>query len=624
MRIDEIKISNYKGVKNIHVTGLANDAVAVISGKNGTGKSLILEAVVAVWSSSTFDESPVGPWGDHSSVQLKIHLTEEERKALKNWGATIPGNTGEIEDDPTISRYWGKDGNTYGHMNRSPAIEMLQHPRFTALYGFSKMDIIQANRNVSISRSLPSVDLGMFGEKRLTEQRESQFEAITKWRHPYNIGDALTYLATIDYLDQIATRSGGESTDEYERIATNFHAATGKKIDKPKLDANHGVTISVNAPHMGEHPISELSVGEHEVLNLMYLVRRLSARGGILLLDEPEQHLHPTLQVALFETMTTMADRAQILTVSHSPSLIASIPSSSTFDMSLANTEKTSQLSRVSEDRQRAELLHELGLRPSALVQSDALIVVEGNDDELILNSLFPIEASRCRFMVAGDVDEAMNACRTLEGVDNLLPWLCVRDRDLLDDAELDELRAKHPNLHVWDRRMIENELLDFELIGETFKRAGAEQTTDEITACLREIAGELKHEVLVELTKKELGKVLIEPNHKSKDPFDKLESYYELKVASFTNKLANFDSAKASVIAEIEERWDNEWLTLAHGKGLLGRLVSKSPFRSKDHLIAALAGTFAQGACRPTSLDRFGLRIDELLNGPRPGSATK
>ncbi|GGU61332.1 hypothetical protein GCM10010178_62020 [Lentzea flava] len=62
------------------------------------------------------------------------------------------------------------------------------------------------------------------------------------------------------------------------------------------------------------------------MLNLIYFIRRLSARGGVLLIDEPEQHLHPSLQVALFDTMTEMAERAQVIAVSHSRNLIVSMP----------------------------------------------------------------------------------------------------------------------------------------------------------------------------------------------------------------------------------------------------------------------------------------------------------
>ncbi|GGU61338.1 hypothetical protein GCM10010178_62030 [Lentzea flava] len=81
----------------------------------------------------------------------------------------------------------------------------------------------------------------------------------------------------------------------------------------------------------------------------------------------------------------------------------------------------------------------------------------------------------------------------SLEVIEHALPWICLRDRDLLTEADRNDLIAAHPNLHIWNGRMLENELLDPDLIVETFKRAGKVVERDLVVETMRETANSLK-----------------------------------------------------------------------------------------------------------------------------------
>jgi AAA15 family ATPase/GTPase len=52
MRIKGISIRNYKGIAHAYLDDLDKEPVITVSvsGRNGTGKSLLLEAVVGVWT----------------------------------------------------------------------------------------------------------------------------------------------------------------------------------------------------------------------------------------------------------------------------------------------------------------------------------------------------------------------------------------------------------------------------------------------------------------------------------------------------------------------------------------------------------------------------------------------
>ncbi len=603
MRIKGFEITNYKGIKHVSIDGLENEPVVVISGKNGTGKTLVLEAILLAWSRyASADESVVGPWGNSARIELEIFLTKEEREAIAEWRRSSREVVREIPETARIAKSWSSaSGGSYPSKEEFP-INHLRNARFRRDYKFGIVDFMPASRNASVGSGM-SIDLGMFGEERREQARKVAEEGILKYRHGYHSGNVLDYLATSDYLDLTAARRGEQQSNEYQVINDKFKAATGKGLTQPEIDSEKGMRILVETAHGAKHDVSALSSGEQEMLNLIYFVRRLSARGGVLLLDEPEQHLHPTLQVAVFETMTEMADRAQVLAVSHSPNLIVSMPPRSLMEMLPPDVDEPNQLVRLENSEKRTALLAGMGVSPSSLLQSDAMVIVEGHNDENILRALFPIDLSRCKVVVAGSVDRVMDTCLTLEKIGEVLPWICLRDRDMLSDDDRDSFLNRHPNLHIWHGRMLENELVDPDLIVQTFKRAGRSIEHSVVIAVMRNEADSKKEDVIAELVARELSIRYPMGKPEGRTKLEKLESYLAVKAQSYVSRADEFDVVVRDVKRLIDERWELEWHSLSHGKSLMAAILSISPFKGIPDLSEALAATYSSGEAQPLGL---------------------
>jgi hypothetical protein len=249
-------------------------------------------------------------------------------------------------------------------------------------------------------------------------------------------------------------------------------------------------------------------------------------------------------------------------------------------------------------------------------LQSDAVVIVEGNEDESRLRALFPVEMSRCRVVIAGDVSKVMNACSALERVEQVLPWICVRDRDLLSDFDAQEMASRHPNLHIWSGRMLENELLDPDLVMATFERVGKKVTRQEVVDSLRIAADKVREEVLSELVSRELANL-----HPVNDvptgtgKLEKLRAYCTAKAADYQARADQFDDVLTRVEAGLDARWDREWSVLAHGKPLMAAIQRLSPFGTITDLVDALTATFVHGTCQPEGLSKFGERLVALVN---------
>lgn len=85
MRIDTVRITNYGGIRHAEVSTLAEHSVITVTGRNGTGKSLLLEAIAQVLVDRGPVESRVGPWGTQYEVLLIVVFDAMEQKAAAEW-----------------------------------------------------------------------------------------------------------------------------------------------------------------------------------------------------------------------------------------------------------------------------------------------------------------------------------------------------------------------------------------------------------------------------------------------------------------------------------------------------------------------------------------------------------
>src|SRR5206468_2423671 len=97
---------------------------------------------------------------------------------------------------------------------------------------------------------------------------------------------------------------------------------------------------------------------------------------------------------------------------------------------------------------------------------------------------------------------------RMLNDGDLPIPHLGIRDRDYLSADEVDELEDRIPNLVVWRRRSIENEVLHPPLIASTLQNAGRAATEEGVRAQLLEISNRQRDDVHAHLVEAQLQRM--------------------------------------------------------------------------------------------------------------------
>ncbi|WBL19762.1 AAA family ATPase [Citricoccus sp. NR2] len=581
MKITRFRIENYRGIRDAHAEDLTRLPFVIMTGRNGTGKSLILEALAAVWAGEINLPDLVGPYSNSLSVELAIELSDGEYESLEQWLDDTGQGPIERREEHVLQAVATSTQETGHYVQRDGVIESLQSRYFADNYSFANIDLLSARRQPTLNAEI-GVDLNLLDAGQNALQRRQMMQDEIRWKNAQHMPDVGSYLTALDYREYVARRNDGLIPGEYDRLQEAFRHATGKTISRPNFDPNTGrPEIVVEVPSGVTHGLADLSNGEREMIGMFYYISQLASRGGVLLLDEPERHLHPTLQSAVLEAITSLAGQGQALIVTHSPTIVATIPQEQICSVRGAWEVAENQLRWASDSQDAFEPLAEVGIQPKDLLQMEAILVVEGQDDANRLQMLFVEELSRVKVLVAGGRDRALSIYHALGQADVGVPHLCVVDRDFLSSDEASALEKK--GVFVWGARMLENVLLHAPLIAEA-----AGKPEDYVIQIIHDCAAELRANAITVFTEHRTLKLPVE----SPDgEFSGLRGHIEDQIFMWQQRLKCGEQVAVEVKEELENAWEESWHRYVDGKKLIGAVNAKlGVYRDKvtfiEHLI--------------------------------------
>jgi len=308
----------------------------------------------------------------------------------------------------------------------------------------------------------------------------------------------------------------------------------------------------------------------------------------ILLVEEPEIHLHPAMETSLMQYLKRIGNRTQVIISTHSTNFLDVAEMRNVYLVSKTNRETTVQLLNPADAE--AEIPRELGIRLSSLFMFDRLAFVEGPTDEAVLREWAATLGLNLSYANVGFVPMggARNfayfaAERTLAFLSNrqVEIWF-VLDRDERDDEEVQRmtrLAGEHPHVVVLERRELENYLLKPRPIAQFIedKRemgglAKLEVTAEDVGQALAEKADELK-ELTIE---KRVDRALGHPVYiggPAVDVSDQATGAEERLVAmrdELDERIERVQPVVESVTNEVNDLWGDRKLDLVPGEELL------------------------------------------------------
>lgn len=237
--------------------------------------------------------------------------------------------------------------------------------------------------------------------------------------------------------------------------------------------------------------------GIREALRL--ILDREFERPDVLLVEEPEVHLHPALEIAIMQYLKEVSDDCQIFLTTHSTNFL---DAGSLRNMYLIRKEQSTSAQHMDLNEAETAIPEELGLRLSSLFMFDRLAFVEGPSDEQILRifaSTLGISFGQAAlgFVTTGGARNFTHyaTTATLGFLQKRnVRTLFVIDRDERDVEDVESLQKRIEGvseLIVLRRRELENYLLCPATLGRYIatKSAGAATpSADELASVLDEV----------------------------------------------------------------------------------------------------------------------------------------
>ncbi|MDJ0555601.1 MAG: AAA family ATPase [Microcoleaceae cyanobacterium MO_207.B10] len=372
-------------------------------------------------------------------------------------------------------------------------------------------------------------------------------------------------------------------TEKFTNIQDIFSSLLGIDIDAfqgergPELDVDNFL-VEVNGS------------GIREALRLVLDFE--FEQPDILLIEEPEIHLHPALEINMMHYLKGISSRCQIILTTHSTNFLDTGEMQNVYLVSKSNS---TQIQKLDIQEAETKIPQELGIRLSSFFMFDRLVFVEGKSDEDVIRewaSKLGVNFSQANvgFVIMGGVRNfahfATETTLSFLTKRQVKMWFLL-DRDEKEDSEVSKLESRLGNnakLKVLSKREIENYLIcpstirrfiqsKKELEGKPIYEL---PEIDEIFNKIEECAEKLKQLSIDKRVIKKLPK-LIYPSEKNllKDPdTSTIVERINLQINSNIKKLEeskkDTENIYKEIQSEVEKNWNHKKLDIVPGDLLL------------------------------------------------------
>jgi len=313
----------------------------------------------------------------------------------------------------------------------------------------------------------------------------------------------------------------------------------------------------------------------------------------ILLVEEPEIHLHPALETIMMRYLKSIGKKCQIFITTHSTNFLDTTEMRNVYLTSREGHEGSTDIQLINREEAEESIPQELGIRLSSLFMYDRLVFVEGRIDEDVIRNW--------AFICGVNLVQASVGFIHMDGVRNFthyarkntIEFLCKRrvsvffmiDRDEKEHDDIEKLFEQlgdRKRLRILNKRQLENYLLCpraiVEFIKEKYRLGEKGQKNVDLTEIEKAIdrcADKLKEVAIKNRVEKEVDDIIyFRPNAKSDSTIPWVERLKN-KVTNQNQKLTELlEDNLEKIIQEkttlVETKWKDSKLDIVPGDKLL------------------------------------------------------
>lgn len=378
-------------------------------------------------------------------------------------------------------------------------------------------------------------------------------------------------------------------------------AATNYVYDDPRFAIERGTPAELD---VDDFLVQVNGAGIREALRVILDCELRTPQ--LLLVEEPEVHLHPALEVVMLNYLQQVSDDCQIVLTSHSTNFVDNAGSDHIYLVDSLNNSTRVKLLTQGEVADR--LPSELGIRLSSLFMFEKLVFIEGPVDEAIIRAWATVLGvnlgqSNVGFITIGGARNfsyfAAEATLSFLQKRQVQLWFLI-DRDERDPDELQKMRERlgdAATVVVLEAREIENYLIHPRALREfiDLKRGMAGMPALDEKVCDRDIerlidetADKLKSTTISNTVYRRICRPLFPPPMTTLDGRGRNDVIADLKSAMLSMReqvneaVCRIEEVYSEAADYIEDDWSDRKLSLVPGDMLLDAVCQEFGIRFK------------------------------------------
>ena len=444
MQIKNVRIERFKSIENIKFD--VSELTAIV-GKNNYGKTAIYEAIQMFFNCSKLNSKDIHM---NRSNQLPI-ITIEFKNVKKEKLHLLLKNKEESDTETWISE------NTFtGSLTIKASFNPSNHSiiyNLTSLAGEEKItnkDLKKCLPEIKYISSIRQPEDTTFNNKTSNIQQlmdlltsEDEEEEISFDKNTHSISSIKKSLK--QHEERKVKQISQDITGRFQNILGHDSLSIDINVESTDIVYKHKTKIIDHdiQSHSGDYSanggfdILSSGTGMQSVMILTILeayVEHNVEKDCILIIEEPEVYLHPSLQRKMIKALKKVSESNQVLISSHSPLVVSQLAPSQ-----LISIRKNNGITSII-DYDPEDLINELGIKPDDVFQYTNVLFVEGSDDKVL------VEALIAKLVINGRVDTRETSKLKILDVDGIKTMSFYANARILTTIN----KSFHSNYNFW------------------------------------------------------------------------------------------------------------------------------------------------------------------------------
>ncbi len=300
VKIRKLKFPKHAVLKQIEFEFLSENAetldLVILAGVNGSGKTQLLEAIY-----DHFAKIPLG----QSSGEIEFEWTTEEKECIENY-------------KNNVNTFFKQLINYQGYINQENTSIYIK-----TLKVLPKIIYLPLEVNFTIQNSAK-------------DSYKYHYTFLNRIDSKFS-GDVASFLATKVKLTQKENENltYGQAKDAVAKEVNEIFEVLGLDIEMIGFTKDErDIPLFKNSSN-SEFEMNSLSSGEKQLFLRALALKMVEPENSIILIDEPENSLHPKWQQKIVKVYQKLTNNCQLIIATHSPHILGSVNNESVRIMSM-------------------------------------------------------------------------------------------------------------------------------------------------------------------------------------------------------------------------------------------------------------------------------------------------